>query len=216
MVRERVKNRVFPDRFLVTPPPEQTAFPLAVFDVGAAPLEVDIGCGRGRFLLARAATHPDTNFLGIDRSLLRLRKLDRKAVASGIGNIRLVNTDALAILPRLPPASVSTFYLYFPDPWPKTRHHSRRLVSPVFIDLVFKALKPLGAIHLCTDHAGYYSVMCQLWGTDRRFTVVEPYQPSDAEETDFGLIFRGQDRAPNRCSYQKQAEGRIDDARQVD
>jgi len=204
MVRERVKNRNFTNQYIVAPSPDESPIPLGLLHPEPRPLEVDIGCGRGRFLLARAQGHPDINFLGIDQSLLRLRKIDRKAVAGGINNICLIQDDALRLLPRLPALSVATFYVFFPDPWPKRRHHSRRLVSPLFIDLIFQSLAPGGMIHLCTDHSDYFSAMSLLWGADRRFQPVEPYIPTDGEETDFELIFRAQNRHANRCSYRKE------------
>jgi tRNA (guanine-N7-)-methyltransferase len=166
------------------------------------PLEVDIGCGRGRFLLAHARNYPHRNFLGVDLSLLRLRKIDRKASAGNIHNIRLINGEALRILAALPERSVSTFYVYFPDPWPKRRHHDRRLVSPSFVDLISKALVPQGIIHLCTDHTEYYSVMQKVWRKDPRYTEIPPYIPTSDEETDFCLIFKNQGLTPNRCSFQ--------------
>lgn len=203
MVRERVKNRVFHDVFLVPPPADKSPFPLQSIFSSPAPIEVDIGCGRGRFLLARAHGHPLVNFLGVDQSLLRLRKIDRNAVARHVGNIRVVQSEALRLLSALPPQSVRTFYVFFPDPWPKRRHHVRRLVAPAFIDLVFNALLPQGRIHLCTDHDEYFSAMLQHWRKAPRFLEIEPFIPSDEEETDFGLIFRKQNRIANRCSFQK-------------
>lgn len=203
MVRERVNNRDFNDRFIVPVPPGTDPLPLTELYPAPAPLEVDIGCGRGRFLLARAQAHPSLNFLGIDRCTLRLRKIDRRAEVIGLTNIRLVQGDAIHLLVRLPAESAAAFYVFFPDPWPKRRHHSRRLVSPHFIDLVFHTLSPGGAIHLCTDHADYYSAILKHWRSDSRFRECEPFVPTEAEETDFGLIFRSQNRSANRCSFRK-------------
>ncbi|MEI8121883.1 MAG: tRNA (guanine(46)-N(7))-methyltransferase TrmB [bacterium] len=204
MVRERVKNRVFTDVFLLRHPLDNSPLPLSALYPHPNPLEVDIGCGRGRFLLARALGNPGVNFLGIDHSLLRLQKIDRKAVAAGVRNILLVNDDAVRAIPCLPAGSVSTVYVFFPDPWPKRRHHSRRLVCPGFIDLVFQALRPGGEIHLCTDHADYFLTITRCWAGDRRFRPIEPFVPSDEEETDFGLIFKTQNRPAHRCSFRKE------------
>jgi tRNA (guanine-N7-)-methyltransferase len=202
MVRERVKNRAFHDRHIVPVPLEKESLSMEIYPA-SAPLEVDIGCGRGRFLLARAHAHPHRNFLGIDRCLLRLRKIDRKATALELPNIRLVQDDALRLLPQLPAESVAIFYVFFPDPWPKRRHHSRRLVSPLFLNLIFQALAPGGVIHICTDHDDYYSAILHHWRPDIRFRECEPFIPSEAEETDFSLIFRAQGKTANRCSFQK-------------
>jgi tRNA (guanine-N7-)-methyltransferase len=203
MVRERVNNRDFNDRFIVPVPPGTEPLPLPGLYPASAPLEVDIGCGRGRFLLARAQALPDLNFLGIDRCTLRLKKIDRRAEIIGLTNIRLMQGDAIPLLARLPEGSTSTVYVFFPDPWPKRRHHPRRLVSPQFIDLVFRALSPGGVIHLCTDHTEYYSAILKHWRSDSRFRECDPFIPTEEEETDFGLIFRSQGKSANRCSFRK-------------
>lgn len=206
MVRERVSNREFHDAFLLPIPGSGACLPVASSYNTPQPLEVDIGCGRGRFLLARAKSCPQTNFLGIDLSLLRLRKIDRRAQAGALPNIRLVHGEALEILAALPPASVAAFYLYFPDPWPKRRHHSRRLVGPPFVETIAKALTPGGTIHLCTDHVDYFTAMLRVWRGDPRFSETAPYIPTPGEETDFCLIFTGQGLPPNRCSFRKKYE----------
>jgi tRNA (guanine-N7-)-methyltransferase len=203
MVRERITNRIFHDAFLIPPPEQEAQLPLQSFYGALQPMEVDIGCGRGRFLLARANSCPHLNFLGIDLSLLRLRKIDRKAVANDLTNIRLVNGEALRILTTLPTESISTFYVYFPDPWPKRRHHVRRLVAPPLVEAISKALVPNGIIHLCTDHHDYFSAMQHVWRGDHRFTEIAPYIPPPEEETDFCLIFKDQGLVAHRCSFQK-------------
>jgi len=203
MVRERVKNRNFRNVFLIPPPANGGEAGMELPFDNHQPLEVDIGCGRGRFLLARARIYPEINFLGIDRSLLRLQKIDSKALASGLNNIRLVNTDALRCLPDLPPASVNTFYVFFPDPWPKRRHHSKRLISPAFTELVFRTLAPAGTIHLCTDHTDYFDAMLRCWNACKHFRPVAPFLPAEEEETDFALLFKAQNLPTHRCSYQK-------------
>lgn len=203
MVRERVKNRNFRNVFLIPFPSTREEAGIQLPFDNPQPLEVDIGCGRGRFLLAKARINPGINFLGIDRSLLRLQKIDSKALASGLNNIRLVNTDALRYLPDMPPASVSTFYVFFPDPWPKRRHHSKRLISQAFTEIVFQTLAPSGTIHLCTDHAEYFDAMLRCWNASKHFRQVAPFLPTEEEETDFALLFKAQNLPTHRCSYQK-------------
>lgn len=204
MARERVSNRHFHDAHILPPlPPDARLDPAAVFG-RQAPMELDLGCGRGRFLLARAAANPALNFLGVDRLLIRLRKLDRRAVAAGLSNIRLLRGDAEeAIGTRIPAGAVSTCYVYFPDPWPKRRHHGRRLVSAAFIDALDRILAPAGVIHMATDHAEYFAAMQKVWDADPRFRRIPPYEPTEHEETDFGLIFRAQGLTVGRCSYSR-------------
>lgn len=202
MARERVSNRQFHDAFILPPlPPDRPLDPVAAFG-RQAPLELDLGCGRGRFLLARAAANPGMDFLGVDRLLIRLRKLDRRAVAAGLSNIRLLRGDAEEVIGiRIPTGAVSTCYVYFPDPWPKRRHHGRRLVSPAFVDALDRILSPSGVIHLATDHADYFAAMQKVWDADLRFQRVPPFEPAEHEETDFGVIFRAQGLTVGRCSY---------------
>ena len=166
------------------------------------PVEVDVGCGKGRFLSSRAGAHPDTNFLGIDRMGSRLRKVERKIVRAGLENVRLVQLEAAYVLERLlPPAAVQAFYVFFPDPWPKRRHHRRRLISPAFLDDVSRALVPGGILNLATDHLEYFEQALALLQADARFEAVEPFVPSEEETTDFELIFAGQGKPIGRCSF---------------
>jgi tRNA (guanine-N7-)-methyltransferase len=204
MVRERASNRTFHDAYIMPAPlPEGLLDPEAIFG-RSAPLELDIGCGRGRFLLARAAAHPELNFIGIDRVLLRLRKLDRRAGDARLTNIRMFCGDASDIVgAHLAAATVTTCYVFFPDPWPKRRHHSRRLVSADFIDRLNHVLSPGGRIHVATDHMDYYDAIRKVWDADARFDPVDPHVPADDEETDFGMLFRAEGRVIGRCSYQR-------------
>lgn len=203
MVRERGKSRSYRNVFLIPPPDGDSEGRLTLPFAADTPLEVDIGCGRGRFLLAKARANPSINFLGIDQSLLRLQKIDAKAQVAGLTNIRLINGDAMRWLGELHPGSVATFYVFFPDPWPKRRHHSKRLVSDAFSKLVSRALISGGTIHLCTDHADYYAAMLKCWNTCSNFTPAAPFLPTPEEETDFSLIFKSQNLPTYRCSYQK-------------
>lgn len=203
MVRERVGSRNFPNAFIVTIAVESCHDASQLFPV-RRPLQVDVGCGRGRFLLAKARENPNVNFLGIDRSTLRLKKLDRKAAEAGLDNIRLIQGDAERIVhEHLAPGSVAAFYVYFPDPWPKRRHHVRRLVSPDFIADIHAALDREGVIHLCTDHGDYFAAISRLWNGDARFGAVPPPIPTDDQETDFGMLFRRTHQPVYRCSFMK-------------
>lgn len=150
------------------------------------PLEVDIGCGKGRFLLARSAAHPETNFLGIDRMLRRICKLDRKIVRLGQTNVRLLRMEAYyAVTYLLPAESVNIFYIWFPDPWPKKRHEEHRLFNPRFMNALHRSLKQGGAMHFATDHQPYYETVRSLFQADARFKETAPYLPTEEEQTDF-------------------------------
>lgn len=100
---------------------------------GRERLEVDIGSGMGRFILARAAAHPDVQFIGIERQKPRVVKIAKKASRLGLDNIFMIRLEATYILQYLlPEHSVSRFYLFFPDPWPKNRHAAHRIFNDDF------------------------------------------------------------------------------------
>mgnify|MGYP000224063634 FL=1 len=163
---------------------------------------VDLGCGKGRFLLTHAARHPDEFLIGADRLIHRLAKIDAKARKMGIQNVRLVHADAgLLVGCLLPDRSVDVFFVFFPDPWPKRRHHKRRLFSPPMLDAFHRTLKPCGTIHIATDHADYHKVILTLFSADRRFAPAPPCEPPDEEKTDFELIFLAKGKRIYRCSF---------------
>jgi len=168
------------------------------------PLEVDIGSGKGRFLLARANGHPTTNYLGIERQLGRVYRAAKKATHLNIENVKLCRVEAMVGLSAiLPNESVTTFYIFFPDPWPKRRHLQRRLVSPPFLDLLHSKLIPKGCIHFATDHQDYADVVGERFAADARFKSTTAFQPTEDERTDFELIFTGQNKTISRYSIQK-------------
>jgi len=122
-----------------------------------APLEIDLGCGEGGFLVAMAAQHPERNFLGIERLLGRVRKVCRMVVHHRLTNTRLLRIEtAYALRYVLPPASVSTAHVLFPDPWPKRHHQSRRLIQDGFTEALPGILVPGGALRITTDDEPYY------------------------------------------------------------
>jgi tRNA (guanine-N7-)-methyltransferase len=128
--------------------------PISLFAHGG-PLHVDLGCGDGSFLFALAKRHPDKNFLGIERLLGRARSAAQKAVR--LENLRVLRIESFyAVRFLLPPASVEAFYLLFPDPWPKRRHHRRRIVTSDFLRAISGALVENGMLHVATDQPDYF------------------------------------------------------------
>jgi len=122
-----------------------------------APLEMDLGCGDGAFLAALAQENPAHNFLGIERLLGRVRSVCRKVARLDLKNARILRMQSdYAITHLLPSGSVTTFHLLFPDPWPKRRHHGRRVFTPEFVSSIHRALIAGGLFHVATDHADYY------------------------------------------------------------
>ena len=156
------------------------------------PIEIDMGCGKGRFLIARAGKSPATNYLGIDRLLGRIRKIERRAGRLGLENVRLLRMDAFyAATYLVPAASVSAYHVYFPDPWPKTRHHRHRLFNEAFMDALARTLVPAGSVHLATDHLPYFQEIVGIVRGDLRFETIPVPLPPDDERTDFELLFLG-------------------------
>jgi len=123
---------------------------------GRAPLEIEIGSGRGRFLLHRAAAHPDRNFLGIDYRWRFLREGVERARKRDLGNLLFLQAEAEEMVHNLVPLeSIDVFHIYFPDPWHKRKHHKRRLLTPEFFRALHARLKPGGMLELATDNFAY-------------------------------------------------------------
>lgn len=172
--------------------PEDYLFPTSFDKIfgNNRPVHVDVGAGKGRFLQARAERHPELNFLGIERQLVRIRKMDKRARKSGTTNIRLLRLEAYYTCRfLLPPASVSAMYVLFPDPWPKKRHQAQRLFSPDFMAAVAQALVPAGCLHFATDHLPYFTEVVQLVDQVEAFSRTDAFRPEPEERTNFELLF---------------------------
>ena len=121
------------------------------------PLEVDLGCGDGAFLLGMAENFPDRDFLGVERLLGRVRKVCKKITRRELQNARVLRLESrYSVEWLLPEAAVSRLHVLCPDPWPKLRHHRRRLVQPDFLEAVRRALRPGGEFLFMTDHEEYF------------------------------------------------------------
>ncbi len=121
------------------------------------PIHIEIGTGKAAFLLNQAKAQPDINFLGIEWA----RKYYRYAVDRigrwGLENVRIIRTDAAHfIINFVPDNSVECFHVYFPDPWPKKRHHKRRFITSANLEQILRCLVPAGIIKIATDHAEYF------------------------------------------------------------
>lgn len=164
-----------------------------------APLEVDVGCGDGSFLVQMAALHPERNFLGIERLLGRVRKTCRKAARLGLQNVRVLRLESTyATRYLLPAKSVDIFHVMFPDPWPKRRHHARRLINNDFLDAVWAALAHEGQLRLTTDDVPYFEHMQKVVAQRKDFEI-QPWEPEgDYPQTDFERHFRAQGIKINR------------------
>lgn len=152
-----------------------------------APLHVDLGCGDGSFLCALAQRMPCKNFLGIERLLGRIRSAARKAAS--LDNVRLLQMESFyAVRYLLPAESVETFYLLFPDPWPKRRHHRRRIVTLDFLNSIHAALEHNGVIYIATDHLDYFRKIKKTAESIPGFAIDDA--DVDLPQSKFGLAFR--------------------------
>lgn len=134
--------------------------PRAWFADPARPLEIEIGSGKGTFLLQAAAARPEVNFLGFEWAREFYEYAADRCRRAGLANVRLVNADATEFLHwRCPDSVARVIHLYFPDPWPKTRHHKRRSVSDRFLADAHRVLVPGGALRVVTDHDDYWAWM---------------------------------------------------------
>ncbi len=125
--------------------------------------KMEIGFGRGDALVTMAKTHPEHDYLGIDVYRPGTNHLLKEIKAAQLTNVRVLCADAVDVLQyRLPEQCLDAIYLFFPDPWPKKRHHKRRLVQPEFVHLIATRIKSGGCFHLATDWQNYAEQMLQV------------------------------------------------------
>ncbi len=137
-------------------PGEETLDFTSLFSGRHASQHLEIGIGMGDALVEMAQVDPEGNYLGIDVHRPGLGSVMQKARARGLKNLRVMSADAITVLQKnLPDASLEAVYLFFPDPWPKRRHHKRRIVNATFAESIHRVLKPGGHFHMATDWQEY-------------------------------------------------------------
>jgi tRNA (guanine-N7-)-methyltransferase len=135
------------------------------------PVELEIGSGKGRFVLEASQRWPETNYVGIEIANRYLKISVQRIAKRGIRNVRLVNGDAKNLLTRwIPPHSLQRLHVYFPDPWPKRRHQKRRMINPPFPGWAQRVLQPNGEILIGSDHEDYVEWIQDVMGTAPQFT----------------------------------------------
>ncbi|MBZ0252123.1 MAG: tRNA (guanosine(46)-N7)-methyltransferase TrmB [Candidatus Methylomirabilis sp.] len=170
----------------------------------AGPVEVDIGSGKGRFLIESGRAHPERNFLGIERSLKWIRHAEERVVKSRLRNVRLVCADAAGLVAQvIPDASVSAYHLYHPDPWPKKRHHKRRIVKPEFVADLARTLAPGGALRVQSDVRELFEEMDAAFGASPAFERM-PFEMPNREDFDGFTSFERKYLAEGRDIHRAQ------------
>ena len=154
------------------------------------PLEVELGSGDSTFLVEYAKLHPEHNFIGVERLLGRIKKLDRKARRAGLVNVRGVRIESSYFLEYLLPLhSTCALHIYFPDPWPKRKHRRHRLINERFPNVASKALTPGGILYLRTDDENYFAQMIEVFAASPLFNPVATPGELAALPTDFEKDF---------------------------
>jgi tRNA (guanine-N7-)-methyltransferase len=149
-----------------------------------APLEVDLGCGDGSFLVEIAAANPARDFLGIERLFGRVRSAHRKIAQRELSNARVFRIEtSYALQQMLPANSVALFHLMFPDPWPKRRHWRRRIVTEDFLVSIHRGLAPDGLLRIVTDQIDYFREIERLAGESTQFVISSDPEPRRAPST---------------------------------
>lgn len=151
-----------------------------------APRVLEIGFGNGDALLAAAAARPDQDFIGVEVHRPGAGSLMRRAAQSDIDNLRVSTHDAIEVLQQqIADASLSSVLLFFPDPWPKKRHHKRRIVQPEFVALVANKLVDGGMFHMATDWEPYAEWMREVMSASPAFEGGVTERPATRPRTRF-------------------------------
>jgi tRNA (guanine-N7-)-methyltransferase len=144
--------------------------PASVFATPPAEVWLEIGFGGGEHLAGQAAKHPGVGFLGAEPFLDGVAKVLTYIEEQRLANVRLRRGDARLLLEQIAPRSISRVFILFPDPWPKTRHHKRRIIQPAFLDELARVMKPGARLRFATDWADYASRALADVLRDGRFT----------------------------------------------
>jgi tRNA (guanine-N7-)-methyltransferase len=164
-----------------------------------APRMLEIGFGAGEALLEFATAHPEVDCIGVEVHRPGVGRLLLGAEAAALRNLRVICHDAVEVLQhQLAPASIALVHIFFPDPWPKKRHHKRRLIQPPFVELLAKAIAPGGTLRLATDWEPYAEHMREVIGASSAFVNVA---------ADVGFVTRSAERVLTRFEQRGQRLG---------
>ena len=176
-----------------------TALDLPTLFGRAAPRMLEIGFGAGEALLEFASAHPEIDCIGVEVHRPGVGRLLLGAEAVTLSNLRVICHDAVEVLQhQLPPASIALVHIFFPDPWPKKRHHKRRLIQPAFVELLAKVIAPGGTLRLATDWEPYAQHMREVIDASSAFANIA---------ADAGFVARSAERTLTRFERRGQRLG---------
>jgi tRNA (guanine-N7-)-methyltransferase len=189
--------------------PGQISGPLEFADLfgRSAPVEIEVGVGKGRFVLEQAAARPEVDFLALEWSLKHLRVAKERAGRRKLGNVRFYRADARHVVGHLVPASsISRLHVYCPDPWPKKRHRKRRFFTrPTARDLE-RILRPGGYLNLSTDVGEYFEEICALLRDHTQLVeAVDPLFPPEqgTGNTNYEIKYTAEGRTIHRATWRR-------------
>lgn len=167
------------------------------------PVELEIGMGKGTFMLSQAERRKEANFIGIEWANWFYRYAADRLRRHNCMNVRCVRADANFFIKEfIPDASISVLHIYFPDPWPKTRQKKKRMVQPSFVPVMHRILVPGGMVKVVTDHKGYWEENIKPTIEESGLTVEEYARPESAKEGEFvGTNFERKYIAEGRPFY---------------
>jgi len=152
--RRRIAESLLP-QLAITLPEHDTLDPQALFSATPAAIWLEIGFGGGEHLYEQAERQPEIGFIGVEVFESGIARLVGEVARRGLGNVRIFADDARLLLDRLKPGSIGRVFILFPDPWPKRRHHKRRLVARATLDRLAAIMQPGAELRLATDDPGY-------------------------------------------------------------
>ena len=169
---------------------------------------VEIGSGKGRFLISSAMEHPQRNFVGIEKSLHYHRVIRDRVAKRALTNVRLINYDAFLVFREMfADASVSEVHIYFPDPWPRKREMKRRIIRPEVLEQFRRVLIPGGAGVFVTDHRDYFEAAAPVVTAAFPRSEIRTPGPEDAPRTNYEAKYREEGRPIFEVRFWNGAKG---------
>ena len=211
---KNMKKRTIKDYENISVKPESIAgmIDFNVLFGRSAPVEMEVGSGKGTFILEEAKAFPDKNFFGIEWANKYYKLAVDRMGRWNTSNVRMMRTDAADfIAEHISDASIGVFHLYFPDPWPKKRHNKRRFFCDENLVQLLRILKPNGIINIATDHADYFEQMTEVaervieQGVVKEIDFIRPAGARDGETvgTNFERKYLKEGRKTNTLALQK-------------